>query len=69
MSHNGWELNPIPERIDQKAAFHLAIPEYLDKSALAVASSLVAGPTLMLSSVFRALIKGVFVAMLPDRRL
>ena len=22
MSHNGWELNPIPERSDQKAACH-----------------------------------------------
>jgi hypothetical protein len=69
MSHNGWELNRIPERSDQKAAFHLAVPNYFDKSALAVASSLVAGPTLMLSSVFGALVEGVFVAMLPDPRL
>ena len=23
MSHNGWELNPIPERSDQKAALTL----------------------------------------------
>ena len=52
MSHNVWELNPIPERSDQKATYHLAVPDCPSKSALAVASSLVAGPALVLSSVF-----------------
>ena len=69
MSHNGWELNPIPERSDQKAAFHPAVPNYFDKSALALASSLIAGPTLMLSSVFGALMKSDSVPVEPSSGL